>query len=32
MCLLYEIGIWVAYMFGKKPKDTLEEEAPEAKA
>ncbi len=34
MCLLYEIGIWVSYMFGKKPKETPEEEsaASEAKA
>lgn len=33
MCLLYEIGIWVSYMFGKKPKETPEEEraASEAK-
>ena len=32
MCLLYEIGIWVAYVFGKKPKESPEEEATEAKA
>jgi Sec-independent protein secretion pathway component TatC len=32
MCLLYEIGIWVSYLFGKKPKESPEEEAPEAKA
>jgi sec-independent protein translocase protein TatC len=30
LCLLYEIGIWVAYVFGKKPKEPVaeEEEAP----
>jgi sec-independent protein translocase protein TatC len=29
MCLLYEVGIWVSYMFGKKPPEPPEEE-PEA--
>jgi sec-independent protein translocase protein TatC len=33
MCLLYEIGILVAYVFGKKPKESPEEdEASKAKA
>jgi sec-independent protein translocase protein TatC len=32
LCLLYEIGIWVAYVFGKKPKETGGEEEAEAKA
>lgn len=27
MCILYEIGIWVSYMFGKKPPEPPEEEA-----
>lgn len=27
LCILYEIGIWVAYLFGKKPKEPLVEEA-----
>ncbi len=26
LCILYEIGIWVAYMFGKKPKEATVEE------
>ena len=32
MCLLYEIGIWVSYVFGKKPKESTEEDASQAKA
>lgn len=32
LCLLYEVGIWVAYMFGKKPKENGGEEESEAKA
>lgn len=35
MCLLYEVGIWVSYMFGKKPKEDLAEdgaETPKAEA
>lgn len=34
MCLLYEVGIWVSYLFGKKPKepDAAEEAQPAAKA
>ncbi|MGE4440305.1 MAG: twin-arginine translocase subunit TatC [Desulfomicrobium sp.] len=32
MCLLYEVGIWVSYVFGKKPKEPVEEEASQAKA
>ena len=31
LCLLYEVGIWVAVMFGKKPKEPAAEEE-EAKA
>ena len=31
LCLLYEVGIWVAYVFGKKPKEPAAEEE-EAKA
>ncbi len=30
MCLLYEVGIWVSYMFGKKPKDEPPEEEADA--
>lgn len=30
MCLLYEVGIWVSYMFGKKPKEEPPEEDAEA--
>lgn len=30
MCLLYEVGIWVSYMFGKKPKEEPPEEEAEA--
>lgn len=26
LCLLYEVGIWVAYLFGKKPKDAVVDE------
>jgi sec-independent protein translocase protein TatC len=29
LCILYEIGIWVAYLFGKKPKEDVVEEAAE---
>jgi len=32
MCLLYEVGIWVSYMFGKKPPEPPEEEAEASKA
>jgi len=32
MCLLYEVGIWVSYMFGKKPKEPPEEEAEASQA
>lgn len=33
LCVLYEIGIWVAYLFGKKPKEEVAEETDaEAKA
>lgn len=32
MCLLYEIGIWVSYFFGKKPKEPVADEAEAAAA
>lgn len=32
MCLLYEVGIWVSYMFGKKPKESPEEETDASQA
>lgn len=32
MCILYEIGIWVSYMFGKKPPEPPEEEAEASQA
>jgi sec-independent protein translocase protein TatC len=32
MCLLYEVGIWVSYMFGKKPKESPEDEADASQA
>ena len=32
MCLLYEIGIWVSYLFGKKPKEPVADEAEAAAA
>lgn len=32
MCLLYEIGIWVSYLFGKKPKEPVADEAEAASA
>jgi sec-independent protein translocase protein TatC len=32
MCLLYEIGIWVSYMFGKKPPEPPEEEPESSQA
>lgn len=28
LCILYEVGIWVAFFFGKKPKPKPEDEAP----
>jgi len=28
LCVLYEVGIWMAYFFGKKPKPAPAEEAP----
>jgi sec-independent protein translocase protein TatC len=32
LCILYEIGIWVAYVFGRKPKKAEAEEEEQAKA
>ncbi len=32
LCILYEIGIWVAQIFGKKPKEPVAEEAGEEDA
>ena len=32
MCLLYEIGIWVSYMFGKKPKEEPVDESAASEA
>ncbi len=32
LCLLYEVGIWVAYVFGKKPKKAPVDEEEQAEA
>jgi sec-independent protein translocase protein TatC len=32
LCLLYEVGIWVAYVFGRKPKAPQVEDEEQAKA